>query len=748
MNIMKNKYISLLLILPFLFLYSCYDDKMEWVEVDKDSQISEGEIPLQMAEKIARYEALKNYASFNLGIGVDLATYLDNDVYASIVNENFHEVVIGYDMKHGPMVKSDGTINFDRVDAFIAKAKQNGLGVYGHTLVWHQNQNARYLNGLIADRVIIDDSGDVDIANIVTNGEFESGDIDPWYGWGNGTQEISAEGEGYESDYAMLLTNNTSGDSWSSQTAYDFATPLTVGVIYKFSAMVKGSVANDDFTLQVLNSSSYSGEGYISGATIPGEWVLIEGEFECSMEDLDRLCINFGKVEGTYLVDNFMFGEKIENKDPMINIITNSTFESGDIEPWDGWGNNSTREISAEGEGYNSDYSMVLVNPADADSWSAQTAYTFATDLEVGKVYMYSAMVKSDVVNDDFTFQVQNSSSYDGEGYVSGTTVPNEWTIIEGEFTCSLDAMDRLCINFGKVEGTYYVDNFKFGEKIEVEEPEPAPVLKSVTFEPKSDEEKEQIIGDAMEFFITEMMKHYKDDVDAWDVVNEPMKENGQLRDGEVAELESDEFYWVKYLGKDYAVKAFKTARENAKPGDKLFINDYNLEHSIPKCEGIIDYVNYIESQGATVDGIGTQMHIGIETNKDNIREMFELLAASGKLIKVTELDIRVNTDAPSADHFEQQAEMYQYVVDTYTEVIPEAQQYGITVWGVSDHADEHEYWIPDDAPNIWDAKYQRKLSYKTFADGLAGKDISDDFTGELIIDEDDSSEEENEEEE
>src|SRR5690606_38177253 len=100
------------------------------------------------------------------------------------------------------------------------------------------------------------------------------------------------------------------------------------------------------------------------------------------------------------------------------------------------------------------------------------------------------------------------------------------------------------------------------------------------------------------------------------------------------------EFYWVKYLGVDYAVKAFELARQYGNPTDKLFINDYNLESRLDKCDGLIEYVNYIESQGAQVDGIGTQMHASLNTDKDMIDEMFKKLAATGKLIKVSELDV------------------------------------------------------------------------------------------------------------
>ncbi len=96
--------------------------------------------------------------------------------------------------------------------------------------------------------------------------------------------------------------------------------------------------------------------------------------------------------------------------------------------------------------------------------------------------------------------------------------------------------------------------------------------------------------------------------------------------------------------------------------------------------------MEYIESKGATVDGIGTQMHIAIDSNKDNIAQMFQKLGATGKLIKVSELDIKVNTSSPTTENLAQQAEMYQYVIDMYKKYIPADKQYGITIWGVSDN--------------------------------------------------------------
>ncbi len=125
-------------------------------------------------------------------------------------------------------------------------------------------------------------------------------------------------------------------------------------------------------------------------------------------------------------------------------------------------------------------------------------------------------------------------------------------------------------------------------------------------------------------------------------------------------------------------------------------------------------------------------MHISLTTDRDNIVQMFQKLAASGKMIKVTEFDVRLGTASPTNAQLAEQAEMYQFVIDAYRQHIPEAQQYGITLWNVSDNAEEHEFWLPDESPNVFDANYERKHAYKGVADGLAGRDVSEDFTGDL----------------
>lgn len=197
-------------------------------------------------------------------------------------------------------------------------------------------------------------------------------------------------------------------------------------------------------------------------------------------------------------------------------------------------------------------------------------------------------------------------------------------------------------------------------------------------------------------------------------------------------------FYWGYYMGMDYAVRAFQLARQyadaNGLTATKLFVNDYNLETNPSKLAKLVEFVNYIDNaNGASiVDGIGTQMHVQSTISREEIDAMFKVLAQTGKIVRVTELDVAVGSATPGSSQLEQQAKTYQNVFESYIENVPEAQRSGITIWTLSDAADEHEYWLNGDAPNLFDADYARKWAYKGVADAIAGQDLGAAMSGDL----------------
>lgn len=700
---------------------------MDWHKDPSHGEVTTAELPLELSEKISRYAALKTYTDFKMGTGIGLSLYMSDTAYQRIVNENFDEVTVGYEMKHGAMVKSTGAIDFTKVDAFMAKTKEAGLSVYGHTLVWHSNQNASYLNGLIAPTVIPGYTG----TNLLSNGDFETG-ATGWGSWGGG--KVSA---GATTDVKLAGTNSfkvvssaASKNEWDIQVQAP-AVAIIPGHNYEIAFWIK-SDGDGKVRLSFGDANQMSSQyPYLKAdgslASTSSAWKRVVYSTATTSAAFTAVGssmsfrIDMGKVaDMTYYIDNVTV---VDLDATPVNLITNGDFETGALTSWGGWGNSSTRAVSAAGDGYNaSGYAMVLTNPTAAQSYSAQQVFTFNTPLELGKSYTCTFMVKAST---DAALQVEIQGANYNADYYGGITVGTTWTQVTKTITPSKADRTKFIFDFGASAATFYIDNIVLSSGI--------PSSSTITID-KTDAEKKTIVTNAMTDWISKMMGHYKSGVVAWDVVNEPMKEDGTLRDGNVTPA-SDEFFWVKYMSKDYAVTAFNLARQYGNgASDKLFINDYNLESNLAKCDGLIEYVKYIESKGATVDGIGTQMHISISSDTLKIAQMFQKLAASGKLIKVSELDVRIGTNAPTAVQLAAQAAMYKYVLDQYMKYIPLAQRYGVTAWGISDNAKEHEYWIPNDGPNLWDANYKRKHAYKGFADGLAGKDVSKGFSGELII--------------
>ena len=564
----------------------------------------------------------------------------------------------------------------------------------------------------------------------------------------------------------LKLVNKGNGSFWEAQCAYTFGEPLKKDVNYviKFQARVESG--SGELQFQYQSSTNDQRQGGYNSFTVGSDWTTCQYEFTITdYDDIDRILINFGKIGGTYYVDNIEFGEAMQ--DPMTNVLAgdNSDFEGGTTGKWGYWGNgkNPTSKVSDNGQGHESDYCVVLTNPKDGGTnyYTAQFAYTFDAEFEVGKTYVIQFYAKADI-STPIQFQVQNSSSYSGEDY-SELNLGTDWMLVEHEYTCATEGMNRIVINFGGAATTYYVDDIKWGlKKVENKSLKTGKATK-IYYVLKTPEEKYEALDNAMEQWIKGMFEHIKGDnrFVAWDVINEAISDGGGRRgingvfggswteddvtyyDQEPEETESEglklnwssgagnqHFYWGYYMGMDYAVKAYQYARkyadENGFSDLKLFYNDYNLETSPSKLNEVIEFIKDIDAANGSpiVDGIGTQMHVQSSISREEIDAMFKALAATGKLIRVTELDVATGSATPSSAQLEQQAKTYQNIVESYIENVPEAQRHGITIWSLSDAAEEHEFWLNGDAPNLFDANLARKWAYKGVCDAIAGEDI------------------------
>lgn len=789
----RNKIIFPLAALAVLCA-ACDDDKMDWGTPEGQNPISGADdIPLSIKEQLNNYDYLKNYveayrsrvgAQFVLGLGMGAASYLDDDVYRRVANENYQMFTLGNAMKQGVMVKNDGSIDFSTVDKFLATLPDDGK-VYGHNFIWHTQQNQSYLKSLIAPEMVIEAEGD--IANMLAGdaSDFNGGTTGGWGSWGSGKESAGVADGGVDDSKCLNLVNKGDGNAWEAQCAYTFGEMLKKDVTYviKFQARVEAGAGELQFQYQ--NSSTYGSQGGYNTFAVGSDWTTCQYEFTITdYDDVDRIILNFGKVGGSYFIDNIEFGEKQE--DPMTNVLAgdDSNFDDGTKGKWGSWGNDSSSDVSESGAGHSGDYCMVLTNPKDGSDYHvAQVAYTFDEPFVVGETYILQFYGKAEMAGASVQFCVQNSSDYSGEGYKS-YDLGTDWTLIEHEYTCSKEGMNRILINFGKFATKFYIDDVKWGVKKSTNKSLKATKIYYVL---KTPEQKYEALDNAMEAWIKGMFEHINGDQRfvAWDVINEAINDGGGRRgingvfggswteddvtyyDEEPTETEQDglslnwststgnqHFYWGYYMGMDYAVKAFQYARkyadENGLSGLKLFFNDYNLETNPTKLAEAISFVNDIDAANGSpiVDGIGTQMHVQSGIARADIDNMFKTLAATGKLIRVTELDVATGSSAPSSAQLEQQAKTYQDIFESYIENVPEAQRSGITIWTLSDAEEEHVYWLKGDAPNLFDANLTRKWAYKGVCDAIAGEDIGAKLSGDKWQDKNYSDRTDSEEEE
>lgn len=220
---------------------------------------------------------------------------------------------------------------------------------------------------------------------------------------------------------------------------------------------------------------------------------------------------------------------------------------------------------------------------------------------------------------------------------------------------------------------------------------------------------------------IQTIVTRFNDYTTSWDVVNEAIADNtGEWR----------VTLWRERLGDDYIARAFRYAREAA-PLVKLFYNDYALESDTLKRNRALKMAADFSARKVPLDGIGLQMHIGID--KPSLKEIEETLvrfAGTGLLIHISELDIRFNEPNKKTLYqqftsamADRQKLRYEEVVGAYNRLIPKHQQYGITVWGFADKYN----WIrtshkQPDWPVLYDDSLRKKPAWYGFANALEQK--------------------------
>lgn len=723
---------KILIIIAFTaLLAACADDFPLEFSVDKPESIA-------VAEYLNEYDVLKAYINraehpnFKLGAGVTAAEYSKQGFIYNFINSNFDQVSAGNAMKYGSIVKDNGSMDFSQVIDFVKAAKAANISIYGHTLLWHAQQNNKYLNGIIADKDIeIDPDATVEVVDGIKDYS-----TDAFTGWvGGPVTPVVQNG-------VLVVDNQTAQPNfWDVQYHVASGISTTVGTNHKVTVRIKGT-SEDEITLAMGDW------GNLADKKIPvtQEWTDVSVEL-VGLATNSFIMIQSGHYVGTYEIA----WVKVTHTEAAsiswwTNLVTNSDVESDDVSSFFATENRvgpKAATIGAPGTGADGVGRAIVVQSGSnpTNPWDTQFFVKVPKKFEQGEKIRFSMKYKADKPASSESQAHNEPGGYLHWSMVGSPAFTTEWK--EHTFTGAISAeqagMNTIAFNLALLDeaNTYYFDDIVW----EIEE--------SGNQIPLTPEEKADTLTWAMEKWIEGMMDATDGYVMDWDVVNEPLSGIDSDGDG-LYDLQSvnnvsaqdamNNFYWQDYLGNDYVRTAVKFARKYGPEGMKLFVNDYNLESDWDdnkKLKSLIKWIERWEQDGSTViDGIGTQMHISCYMNptiqaskEEHIVKMFELLAQTGKLIKITELDMglvdengdTVLTPDVTYEQSMAMASFYEFIVKKYFEIIPVNQQHSITHWSPADSPTDSS-WRGGQPIGLWTLNYSRKHTYAGFANGLAGK--------------------------
>lgn len=732
-----NKYIISALVCPFV-LGSCADWDDWKYDVEKPQTIAQ-------YEYLNDYAPLKEYLDRGAHPGFKVSAALGVDEFNQqgplfrLAAHNFDEIVAGNAMKMASCVNDQGVMDFSKVSSFVSAAEDAGLTVYGHTLAWHAQQPSKYLNELIKDK-----------------------ELPP------------AE----ENPGLIITAGDPKADTWEYEIYYDLDEPLKAGKTYEISLNVRGTNPGtiDFWPGKKDGSATQYGAGSFTVAES-----AVDNEFTFTPNaDIDRMRFCFGKIGGTLYFDNFVLKEKGSDH----NLVVNSTFDENDISHWTkvSWVdvNYKIGNVAGVGAvdipvsvghltfddgqnlgGWGMDNAPKIVNgvcevgnnAAKENPWNAQVCYEPGFAFENGKTYHLKMKIKGSVAG-EFGAGFQNPEGYQGCGDFPTINVTTDWKEVDVTTTCNGDNALRLLLNIGKYAGTLYIDDFEVY------------YTKSSNGIPLTPQEKSDTLTWAMNKWISGMMQATEGKVKAWDLINEAVSGGGNvngfyaLQTEATSEHNPQDFYWQDYFTPEmYGPIVEKAARdayaavEGTNPEDlKLFINDYNLESDWDdnkKVKSLKYWIEVWEKKGkelgwnTKIDGIGSQMHISyyenpqtLESKKKAIQNMLKIMAETGKLVRISEIDMGyVDKDGkdvttaqleklPIEERVAKEkamAEHYKWIIEQYFKIVPVSQQYGICQWCLTDSPTDSG-WRPGQPVGLWNLNYQRKPAYGGFADGLANK--------------------------
>ena len=712
-----NKYIISALVCPFV-LGSCADWDDWKYDVEKPQTIAQ-------YEYLNDYAPLKEYLDRGAHPGFKVSAALGVDEFNQqgplfrLAAHNFDEIVAGNAMKMASCVNDQGVMDFSKVSSFVSAAEDAGLTVYGHTLAWHAQQPRKWLEKLIADKEL-DVDPDQKTFTELSRQTYKDGPF-PYYQMGcapdiiNGSIHFVPTGDWSQffcmtgcsmkaGNYVAILHIKSTKDGMISLTAQNGWGGDAQNISQKFTVKANEWV-DAEVALNDIQGGNY-------------DFILKPETFDGT---LDLQSVTIGQYESPAM--------EVEQE------VKHQTYQDGPF-PYYQMGcapdviNGSIHFVPT------GDWSQFF-----CVSGAALTPGNYAVDVEI-----------KSTKSGNIKMTVQNGWGGDAESCDGTVALKEGWTTARFKMTLEQGGNYDFILKPETFDATLDLKSVTVKKIVKTN---------SIPLTPK---EKSDTLTWAMNKWISGMMQATGGKVKAWDLINEAVSGGGNvngfyaLQTEATSEHNPQDFYWQDYFTPEmYGPIVEKAARdayaavEGTNPADlKLFINDYNLESdwdNNQKVKSLVYWIGVWEKKGqelgwnTKIDGIGSQMHISyyenpqtLESKKKGIQNMLKIMAETGKLVRISELDMGY-VDADGKDVTTAQleklpieervakekamAEHYKWIIEQYFKIVPVSQQYGICQWCLTDSPTDSG-WRPGQPVGLWNLNYQRKPAYGGFADGLA----------------------------
>ena len=712
-----NKYIISALVCPFV-LGSCADWDDWKYDVEKPQTIAQ-------YEYLNDYAPLKEYLDRGAHPGFKVSAALGVDEFNQqgplfrLAAHNFDEIVAGNAMKMASCVNDQGVMDFSKVSSFVRAAEDAGLTVYGHTLAWHAQQPRKWLEKLIADKELDVDPGQKTFTEL-SRQTYQDGPF-PYYQMGcapdiiNGSIHFVPTGDWSQffcmtgcsmkaGNYVAILHIKSTKDGMISLTAQNGWGAEAQNITQKFTVKANEWV-DAEVALNDIQGGNY-------------DFILKPETFDGT---LDLQSVTIGQYESPAM--------EVEQE------VKHQTYQDGPF-PYYQMGcapdviNGSIHFVPT------GDWSQFFCLPG-----LALTPGNYAVDVEI-----------KSTKSGNIKMTVQNGWGGDAESRDGTVALKEGWTTARFKMTLEQGGNYDFILKPETFDATLDLKSVTVKK-----------IVKTNSI-PLTPQEKSDTLTWAMNKWISGMMQATEGKVKAWDLINEAISGGGNvngfyaLQTEATSEHNPQDFYWQDYFTPEmYGPIVEKAARdayaavEGTTPEDlKLFINDYNLESdwdNNQKVKSLVYWIGVWEKKGkelgwnTKIDGIGSQMHISyyedpqtLESKKKAIQNMLKIMAETGKLVRISEIDMGyVDKDGkdvttaqleklPIEERVAKEkamAEHYKWIIEQYFKIVPVSQQYGICQWCLTDSPTDSG-WRPGQPVGLWNLNYQRKPAYGGFADGLS----------------------------